>query len=108
MCADFAVMVPGFTLREHDKTTPGTRARLAFEVCAGLIPGQPMPEYTRRWVITSENWHQENAMTDAEFAQAHPDGKSTFATFRDEAHEYAKSLTDPRAVNWVRVDWIYF
>jgi hypothetical protein len=36
-----------------DKSTEGIRARCCWKVTAGLIPGQPMPEHTRRWVITS-------------------------------------------------------
>jgi hypothetical protein len=63
---------------------------------------------TRRWFITSEQWELDNDMTDAEFSKAHPDGRSTFWNFRDEAIEYAKTLFDPRSLNWVRVDWIWY
>jgi hypothetical protein len=61
-----------------DKKTEGTRARCCWEVVAGIIPNQPIPEHTRRWVITGEYWERVNEMTDEEFAQAHPDGKSSY------------------------------
>jgi hypothetical protein len=86
----------------------GTRARCAWEVTAGLIPGTPIGEHTKRWCLTGETWEAENSMTEAEFQKARPDGRSTFIEFRDAAYEYARSLTDPRYINWVRVDWIWF
>lgn len=92
----------------EDKVTPGVRARCCWEVVAGLIPGQPMPEFTRRWTITGEYWEKINAMSDEEFFKEFPEGKSNFQKFQIEAQEYARSLTDPRRVNWVRVDWIWF
>lgn len=91
-----------------DKKTEGTRARCCWEVVAGLIPNQPMPEYTRRWVITGEYWDRVNEMTDEEFTREHPSGKSKYAEFLEEAQEYARSLTHPQRLNWVRVDWIWF
>jgi hypothetical protein len=47
-------------------------------------------------------------MTDEEFAQEHSSGKSKFAEFLEEAQEYARSITNPQGLNWVRVDWIWF
>jgi hypothetical protein len=91
----------------RDTKSEGTRGRCAWEVTAGVIPGQPMPEYTRRWFLTGETWERENAMSDEEFKKECPDG-STFLRFRDEADDYAKHLHDPRSLNWVRVEWIWF
>lgn len=93
-------------ITERDTVTAGTRC--CWEVHAGIIPGQPMPEHTRRWVITSEVWELENNMSEAEFKEAHPDGWSTFWKFRDAAYEYARALNDPRCLNWVRVEWVWF
>ena len=83
-------------------------ARCAWEVTAGVIPRRPMPEHTKRWGITSETWEAENAMSDDEFKEKHPDGKSSYAKAREEAYAYAASLNDPRYLNWVRIDWIWF
>ena len=91
-----------------DKITEGSRARCCWEVTAGIIPGTPIPELTRRWVITSEYWEKSNAMSDEQFAAVHPDGKSAFFTFRKEALEYTETLYDPRYHNWVRCEWIWF
>jgi hypothetical protein len=68
-----------------------------WEVSAGLIPGRPDGEFTRRWPITSPDWHQLG--DDAR--------RAAYLKASDEAHDYAKSLEDPRRINWVRVDWIW-
>ena len=91
-----------------NKMTEGTRARCCWEVTAGVIPGVPILELTRRWMITSEYWEKVNAMSDIEFKAACPDGKSAFATFMEEAFEYAKTVSDPSSHNWVRCEWIWF
>ena len=84
-----------------DISTGTGQLKCAWEVRAGVIPGHPMPEHTKRWYITSEVWHRENEMSEQEFKAHHPDGISTFARFCDDAHDYAKSLQDPRYLNWV-------
>ncbi len=91
-----------------DKSTPGTRGRCCWEVVAGVLPGTPIPEHTRRWIITGECWEKENKMTDEEFKAEHPDGRGFFKVFAEEAQEYARTLYDPRCFNWVRIDWIWF
>ena len=65
-------------------------ARSAWEVTAGLLPGQPDQQFTKRFFLTS----------------ADPDEK--FAELHKQAIEYAESLIDPSRLNWVRVDWIWF
>lgn len=82
--------------------------KCAWEVRAGLVPNKPMPEHTRRWFLTSDVWHQENEMSEEEFKRRHPDGKSTFTNFRDNAYAYAQQLNDPRHLNWVSIDWIWY
>jgi hypothetical protein len=41
-----------------DKVTPGSRARMCWEVVAGLVPGTPIPELTRRWTVSSETYYR--------------------------------------------------
>jgi hypothetical protein len=65
-------------------------ARAAFEVTAGLIPGQTMHEYTKQFFFTSED----------------PDTR--FAELRNDAIAYATQVIDPSQVNWVRLDWVWF
>jgi hypothetical protein len=79
----------------------GERARAAWEVTAGLVPGQAMPEYTRRWVIASSEWYGQDG-------QPTPQGVAAFNAALVGAQEYARYLMNPGALNWVRVDWIWF
>lgn len=96
-------------------------ARAAIEVTAGLIPGQAMPEYTRRWGITSANWHEEtnrdrdeyNASVAEDSEHIHPmattrQGELLTST-QGQAMAYAQMLMlQPNMLNWVRVDWVWF
>lgn len=87
------------------------QARAAIEVTAGLIPGQPMDEFTRRWWITSEEW-QAAGEKDKELPQDHIgqfDGNNLLTDRQGPAMAYAQLLMlQPQVLNWVRVDWIWF
>ena len=73
------------------------RARIAIQVVAGIIPGQPLPELTKQFIITSELWYSD-APGDAERCKE----------IQEEAIEYQKSLMNPSYSNWVRLEWIWF
>ena len=64
-------------------------AKAILEVQAGVLPGVPMDEYNKRWVLTREGWD-----TDADLIIT-------------EAFTYAWSLIDPAHVNWVRYEWVW-
>ena len=71
-------------------------ARVLLEVQAGLLVGDPEPEFTKRWVITSEEWHTAG---DPELLLAERNGEAT---------AYAgRLMMQPDRLNWVRVDWIW-
>lgn len=74
-------------------------ARVIIEVVAGVIPQQPMEEYTKRWAITSAEWYGiEDAYTRTDL----------LAERNKAAQEYAMSLMmRPDLVNWVRTDWLW-
>lgn len=77
-------------------------ARILIEVTAGIIPGTPMPEYTKTFGITSDEW----------YAQGKYQGKDEEAKLEilktyGFAQEYARNLMNPMVRNWVRLDWIY-
>lgn len=77
-------------------------ARIIIEVVAGLIPGTPMPGYTKQFGITSDAW----------YAQGKYEGKQEEARMEilsvyGIAQEYARNLMNPQVVNWVRLDWVY-
>jgi hypothetical protein len=75
-------------------------ARVVAEVSAGIIPGTPDPEHSRRWAITSQAWHD---------AADTPHGQmEALALLNGQASGYAALLMlQPDRVNWVRTDWIY-
>jgi hypothetical protein len=90
-----------------DTVSEGNRLRCSWTVTAGVIPGVPMPEHTRRWLLTSEQFYKENDMSPEEFKTTFPDGQSTFLKYKSEAQLYADSLQDPRYINWVNVNWLW-
>lgn len=71
-------------------------AKVLIEVQAGIVPGTPMPEYTKRWAITSEQWAGETAQAREDIVRIY-----------GESREYAATLEDPRKLNWVRRDWLF-
>lgn len=80
-----------------------TTARVGIDVVAGVIPGQPMAEYTARWFITSEEW-AEAAADETGMAQAR-----LLADLSGKAQAWAAYLMfQPDRVNWVKTEWIWF
>lgn len=76
-------------------------ARCAWEVTAGLIPGEPIADYTRRWGLTSDEWYDNDG-------QPTPQGVALFNAHLVAAQEYARYLMNPQGLNWVRVEWVWF
>jgi hypothetical protein len=74
------------------------QARCIIEVTAGIIPGTPMPEYTRRYWVTSNAWH----------GSTETDRAGLLAQTNGQAQGYAALLMlSPDVLNWVRTDWIW-
>lgn len=65
-------------------------ARVIIEVQAGIIPGEPMEEYTRRWVLTREQYESDD-----------------YDDARIDAANYVMEVQDPQRVSWVRFEWIW-
>ncbi len=81
-------------------------ARVIVEVVAGLIPGKdPDPQYTRRFPITSTQWHEAGEKDQADgggLAQA-----ELLAKVNGEAQGYAMlRMLQPDRFNGGRTDWI--
>ena len=73
-----------------------------WSVTAGVIPGQVMPEHTKVWHYLSEDYEEDQrtlARSDTEVTR--------FQAISKEAREYCDSLTDPRALNWVKLEWMW-
>jgi len=73
-------------------------ARAFFTVTAGLIPDQPMSEYTLQIDYGSQ---------DREADRTNPSGPAVFEQCRDLAMAHARALMDPKAVNWVRLEFVW-
>jgi hypothetical protein len=90
-------------------------AKAAIEVTAGLIPGQAMSEYTRRWAITSDEW-QFATQKDREFVNSERDMPMAttvqgelLTQAQGKAMAYAQMLMlQPNMLNWVSVNWVWF
>lgn len=76
--------------------------KAAWEVRAGLIPGQPLPEWTKRFVYTS--------------AQVEEDGQHakdvTYQTIFNkrqfEAMSYHLQMSNPQISNWAELTFIWY
>jgi hypothetical protein len=73
--------------------------KAALQVTAGVVPGIGMAEYTKRWEYTSEDYESDR--------ETPPDRPTIFSKLLDEAHDYAKGLTNPVYVNWVHTEWLW-
>lgn len=77
--------------------------RIAIEVQAGIVPGQPIPEHTKKFFITSDMWYAEG-----DYADKQKEAKEEILKIYGYAQEYARNLMNPQMLNWVHMDWIYF
>lgn len=66
-------------------------AKVIISVHAGIILNEPLPEHSRQWSMTIEEWND----------------PEKFCRVVGEANMYQLTLLDPRRVNWVRMDWIW-
>jgi len=75
-------------------------ARVLLEVVAGIVPNQPLPELTKHWAITSDEWAQ---------AELSVGGHGSLLSQRNgQALGYAAWLMmQPDRCNWVRTNWIW-
>lgn len=78
------------------------RLKAAWEVCAGLIPGQPMPEYTKRFVYTSEDYEEDGRH--AKELEYHP----IFMKRMAEASSYHQQMSNPQTLNWAELTFIWY
>ncbi len=75
-------------------------ARFAIEVVAGVLPGTPQLELTRRWIVTSKEWRDAGDAGKQGELLAEASGK---------AAGYAGLLQlQPDRLNWVKTEWIWF
>jgi hypothetical protein len=73
------------------------QARVLLEVVAGIVPNTPIPEQTRQWALTSEEWDGGSEK-----------GAALLAERNGQALGYAMLLMlSPGGLNWVQTNWIW-
>lgn len=78
-------------------------AKLLIEVKAGVIPGKPIAEFTKRWTWTNVDQAEMVNSDISERAAA----EYRYIQMAGESREYAASLENPKQLNWVRRDWVW-
>ncbi len=76
---------------------PTESLRAIWEVTVGVIPGEPIPEHTKRFPLTSREW-----------GDGSETGYDALQAAQGAAMIYAWSVQNPTAMNWMRVDWIWY
>lgn len=80
----------------------------AWQVEAGLIPGQPMPEYTKLFAYTTEMREGDEALMKDQSNGFPYATLNNYCRLQAEAMAYWRQLNDPGILNWARIDWIWF
>lgn len=78
---------------------PANALKAILEVSAGVVPGIGVGEYTKRWEYLSGDYEQDR--------KTPQDQPTIFSKLLDEAHGYAKGLSNPAYVNWVHTEWLW-
>lgn len=82
--------------------TAVVRLAAAWEVRAGLIPGQALPEYTKHFFYASEEY-EEDGRHAKEFAY-----QPIFMKRMAMAASYQQQLSNPNTLNWVELTFIWY
>jgi lysophospholipase L1-like esterase len=82
-----------------ETATQAQTARCGVDVVAGVLPGQPMAEYTRQWFISSEEWSADKGKNQATLLSDLAGRATAWGTYL---------MLQPDRVNWVKVEWIWF
>ncbi len=101
-------------------------AKGAWQVTAGVLPGDPLKRYEKTLGYTSSDAKKDGETCErnsqimmrsgeppGEFLDADAAGvegieDTLFMKRRDEALDHARRVMDPQRVNWVRVDFIWY
>jgi hypothetical protein len=70
-----------------------------IQVQAGVISGEPIAAFTKHWQYDASDYE-----LDCKTPQDLP---TIFSLRLAEAHDYAMGLSNPKHVNWVRIDWMW-
>jgi hypothetical protein len=76
--------------------------KAAWEVRAGLVPGTAMPEYTKRFIYTSEDYD-----VDAQHAKDMA-YQPIFMQQIAKASSYHQQMSNPGMLNWAELTFIWY
>jgi len=74
-------------------------AKAFFVVTAGVLLESPMPEHSRKWDYTSQDYEDDVKLA--------PHERTLFVVQRDAALAYARDLIDPAHLNWVKLEFVW-
>ena len=72
-----------------------------WEVRAGVIPGEPLPQFTRRFEYTSHD-------RDADEKGSSPAFHAKFSQLRAQAMDYYLQVSLPHLNNWATITFIWY
>lgn len=79
-----------------------TTPRIIIEITGGVMPGEAIPEYTKRLTISSDAWFAQGIYENK------PDAaKQEVLRVYGYAQEYMRDLMNPKVLNWVNLNWLY-
>lgn len=76
--------------------------KASWEVRAGIIPGQPIPEFTKRWHYTSKQHHEDETINNK------PTDHAVFSKMRAEALDYYLQVSMPNLNNWAELTFVWY
>ncbi len=77
----------------------------------GVLLGTTEERLTKTWHYSSDHLEADRKtaeVNEKHAAQPHLQVDTKFEEMREAAYNYAKEITDPRQVNWVKVDFIWY
>ena len=74
--------------------------KASWTVRAGVIPGEPSPEFTKSWKYTSEDKAKDDAIK-------RPQEHAIFSKMRAEALDYYLQVSMPQLHNWAEIVFLW-
>jgi hypothetical protein len=95
---------------QRRKDTPALRQKepmpsslkASWEVVAGVIPGRPMPQFSREWCYTSQQKEED------ERQGIDPAYHSIFAKMRADVLDYYMQISNPNLNNWAEITFLWY
>ena len=76
------------------------RLKASWTVRAGLVPYEPLPQFTKQWEYTGEQYERDQAIKE-------PNVHAEFSRLRALAMDYSLQVSEPRLNNWAAIDFVW-